>query len=249
MFQGKRKYFAIGAVVLVVVIALIVSRNRSSGSASAARTGLDPNTIAPGAAAPGLTMADVQGAIDKYGEKDMENTQKMFDSLNGSFNDALTKQAEGQSNLWNKMLESNNKQFEAIGKQFEGIGKQFEGVNNSLVQINDNNAKMQQGLWESLQRSLADMEASFASRYARYNTPDPYYGSSSSSGSSSSGSSSSGSSTPLQQNQNNYDKREGSSLTPDQKATVDYNRGQVDKYAENANKNGTWSPSNPLFKA
>lgn len=243
MFQGKRKYYTLGAIVLVILLALYVNRKRSSGG-GVSTYGLDPNSIAPGAGAPGLTMADVQGAIDKYGEKDAENTQKMFDQLSGSFTDALTKQAESQADLWNKMVESNKNQFDAIGKQFEGI-------NNSLTQINDNNAKMQESLWAQMQSSLAAMQSQFANRYQSYNTPDPYYGGGSTSyGDSGGSSSSSGSSSlPLYQNQNAYDQRENVPKDSVIGKVIESNRDKVEDFANHMNNNATWSPSNPLFKA
>lgn len=177
LFVGKKKYVTIGAIALVVILALWMnSRKGSSGSSAANIAGVtDPNQIAAGAAAPGLTISDVQAAIQGYAEQDEERTQKQFETVYESMNKMGTSFTEA-------LNKSNTSFTDALTKMNETNAKQFEAINSSLADINDHSAQWQTNLMAQLQAQMASMAASYSRNYSSYNTSDNYSSGSSSSG-------------------------------------------------------------------
>lgn len=186
LFQGKKKYITIGAILLVVLLAFLSARNKQSsgGNPRLAGTTADSSKIATGAGNPGLTTADIQNAIDSYDKKQTEK----YDAMTKANMDALEKLSSGFSDSLNKVIASNNDQIASINDRF---GKQFESLTDHLTKVENQNKEWAAGLQNSFTNSLQDMMRRYdeLQQSMRYNA-QPYYaggyggGSSYSSGSS-----------------------------------------------------------------
>lgn len=133
LFKGKKKYVTIGAILLVVLLALFVNRNKQSGgNPRLVGTTADSSKIATGAGNPGLTGADIQNAIDNYDRKNQEK----YDAMNKANMDAMEKMSGSFADSLNKIISSNNDQFESITKhltQVENQNKEWAaGLQNSF---------------------------------------------------------------------------------------------------------------------
>lgn len=219
LFQGKRKYITIGAIVLVAGLAIWSNKRGGGSTGDAARPipgGVDYSSVASGAAPPGLTIADVQSAIGDYAKKDQESTAKMMDQMSKQNTDALSGIMDGFNKAMNQQ------------------GTNFTNALDSLAKSNqaqwDQMARQQQDQWSLFQRELNDLEThqknlqtSFAEQLANMMRQQQTY----SSGSSGSSSSYSGSSSRSSSSSSSSTKYYDSSVTSGSTTTYYNSSGDV----------------------
>lgn len=240
----KNKWLAIGiGSVLIVGLYFLFFGRKSSSTAASSGIGTGYQ-ITPGYSGGGGGQdggGDNSGLIDTITDQYQSMLEMFQENASNQLNQAkeqyekaqeqAKEQLEAARKLGAEQLESQREQsaslLEQLKKQYD---EQVRGYNDRLAQLTQQLANATRPIVQT----------------PSYGGPSYDYSSgSSSSGSSSSGSSSSGSSSlPLYQNQNNYDKREGSTLTPEQKQVVDSNRQKVEDFAD---KMAGWKPSKPFF--
>lgn len=169
LFHGKKKWFVIGGIVLVVILFIFMRKRSAANTAYYSGLPVNPETSGDlGGSGGGGGEIDVQGITDQF--------TKQITDMNKNFTDQITQ----SNNYYSALFEKQNQAYQEAQRAWDAqMGDLAAGFNQQLA---DANAQFQAKFAEQdalNQKTLADMNAQLAAAKSQAYSAPSYTGGSS----------------------------------------------------------------------